>query len=115
MRQVIPARTNFRVGSKLDLHSWPAAMLASDLPVLGHQKPFLFCSEYCQRHGISSLCKACLDGYTDVRVRELVSSFSLNSRISTSRDGHQNLKSLLIDLNQMHLIGLVERTILVFE
>ena len=31
------------------------------------------------------------------------------------RDGHQNLKLLLIDLNQMHLIGLVERTILVFK
>ena len=26
-----------------------------------------------------------------------------------SRDGHQNLKLLLNDLNQMHLIGLVER------
>ena len=26
----------------------------------------------------------------------------------TSRDGHQNLKLLLIDLNQMHLIPLVE-------
>ena len=34
-----------------------------------------------------------------------------------SRDGHQNLKLLLIDLhvNQMHLIGLVDRTILVFK
>ena len=32
-----------------------------------------------------------------------------------SRDGHQNLKSLLIDLNQMHLIELVERTTLVFK
>ena len=32
-----------------------------------------------------------------------------------SRDGHQNLKLLLIDLNQMHLIGLVKRTILVFK
>ena len=31
------------------------------------------------------------------------------------RDGHQNLKLLLIDLNQMHLIGLVERNILVFK
>ena len=35
--------------------------------------------------------------------------------ISVSRDDHQNLKLLLIDLNQMHLIGLVERTILVFK
>ena len=32
-----------------------------------------------------------------------------------SRDDHQNLKLLLIDLNQMHLIGLVERNILVFK
>ena len=32
-----------------------------------------------------------------------------------NRDGHQNLKLLLIDLNQMHLIGLVEITILVFK
>ena len=32
-----------------------------------------------------------------------------------SRDGHQNLKLLLIDPNQMYLIGFVERTILVFE
>ena len=32
-----------------------------------------------------------------------------------SRDDHQNLKLLSIDLNQMHLIGLVERTILVFK
>ena len=32
-----------------------------------------------------------------------------------SRDGHQNLKLLLIDPNQMHLIGFVERTILVFK
>ena len=32
-----------------------------------------------------------------------------------SRDGHQNLKLLLIDLNQMHLIGLVKRTILVLN
>ena len=31
------------------------------------------------------------------------------------RDDHQNLKLLSIDLNQMHLIGLVERTILVFK
>ena len=31
-----------------------------------------------------------------------------------SRDDHQNLKLLLIDLNQMQLIGLVERNILVF-
>ena len=31
------------------------------------------------------------------------------------RDGHQNLKLLLIDLNQMHLIGLVERNILVIK
>ena len=31
------------------------------------------------------------------------------------RDDHQNLKLLLIDLNQMHLIGLVERNILVFK
>ena len=31
------------------------------------------------------------------------------------RDGHQNLKLLSIDLNQTHLIGLVERTILVFK
>ena len=30
------------------------------------------------------------------------------------RDGHQNLKLLIIDLNQMHLIMLV-RTILVFK
>ena len=35
--------------------------------------------------------------------------------VTDSRDGHQNLKLFLIDLNQMHLIGLVERTILVFE
>ena len=34
---------------------------------------------------------------------------------SLSRDDHQNLKLFLIDLNQMHLIGLVERTILVFK
>ena len=33
----------------------------------------------------------------------------------TSRDGHQNLKLLWIDLTQMHLIGLVERNILVFK
>ena len=32
-----------------------------------------------------------------------------------TRDDHQNLKLLLIDLNQMHLIGLVERTILVLN
>ena len=32
-----------------------------------------------------------------------------------SRDGHQNLKLLLIDLNQTNLIGFVERTILVFK
>ena len=32
-----------------------------------------------------------------------------------TNDGHQNLKLLLINLNQMHLIGLVERTILVFK
>ena len=32
-----------------------------------------------------------------------------------NRDDHQNLKLLSIDLNQMHLIGLVERTILVFK
>ena len=31
-----------------------------------------------------------------------------------SRDGHQNLKLLSIDLNQMHLIGPVERTIFGF-
>ena len=30
-------------------------------------------------------------------------------------DGHQNLKLLLIDPNQMYLIGFVERTILVFK
>ena len=34
---------------------------------------------------------------------------------TTSRDDHQNWKLLLIDLNQMHLIGLGERTILVFK
>ena len=33
----------------------------------------------------------------------------------TNRDGHQNLKLLLIDPNQMHLIGFVERTILGFK
>ena len=33
----------------------------------------------------------------------------------TTRDGHQNLKLLLIDLNQMLLIGLVERNIMVFK
>ena len=31
------------------------------------------------------------------------------------RDGHQNLKMLLIDPNQMHLIGFVKRTILDFK
>ena len=31
------------------------------------------------------------------------------------RDGHQNLKLLLNDLNQMHLIGLIERSILGFK
>ena len=31
------------------------------------------------------------------------------------RDGHQNLKLLLIDLNQMRLKGIVERNILVFK
>ena len=35
--------------------------------------------------------------------------------IRITRDDHQNLKLLSIDLNQMHLIGLVERTILVFK
>ena len=37
------------------------------------------------------------------------------SSSAKSRDDHQNLKLLSIDLNQMHLIGLVERTILVFK
>ena len=32
-----------------------------------------------------------------------------------NRDGHQNLKLLLIDPIQIHLIGLVERSILVFK
>ena len=32
-----------------------------------------------------------------------------------NRDDHQNLKLLSIDLNQMHLIGLVERTNLIFK
>ena len=36
------------------------------------------------------------------------------SLCSNGRDDHQNLKLLLTDLNQMHLIGLVERNILVF-
>ena len=31
------------------------------------------------------------------------------------RDGHQNLNFLWIDLNQVHLIGPVERNILVFK
>ena len=31
------------------------------------------------------------------------------------RDGHPYLKLLLTDLSQMHLTGLVERTILVFK
>ena len=34
---------------------------------------------------------------------------------SKIRDDHQNLKLLSIDLNQMHLIGLVERIILGFK
>ena len=32
-----------------------------------------------------------------------------------NRDGHQNLNLLWIDLNQVHLIGPVERNILVFK
>ena len=35
--------------------------------------------------------------------------------IAHIRDDHQNLKLVSIDLKQMHLIGLVERTILVFK
>ena len=35
--------------------------------------------------------------------------------MANNRDDHQNLKLLLNDLNQMHLIGLVERNILVFK
>ena len=41
-------------------------------------------------NGQSILCKMLIDG--------------------KSRDDHQNLKLLSIDLNQMHLIGFVERT-----
>ena len=41
--------------------------------------------------------------------------FKTNVNPATIRDDHQNLKLLSIDLNQMHLIGLVERTILVFK
>ena len=36
-------------------------------------------------------------------------------KIYFNKDDHQNLKLLSIDLNQMLLIGLVERTILVFK
>ena len=43
------------------------------------------------------------------------SQYYLGYKTLCSRDGHQNLKLLLIDLNRMHLIGLVERTILVFK
>ena len=35
--------------------------------------------------------------------------------IHTNRDGHQNLKLLGINLNQVHLIGLVERNISLFK
>ena len=34
---------------------------------------------------------------------------------ASSRDAHQNLNLLWIDLNQVHLIGPVERNILVFK
>ena len=46
---------------------------------------------------------------------EKLTKYFLNLEKCNSRDEHQNLKLLLIDLNQMHMIGLVERTILVFK
>ena len=45
----------------------------------------------------------------------LIDDVSSDSNSSRSGDDHQNLKLLSIDLNQMHLIGLVERTIFVFK
>ena len=46
---------------------------------------------------------------------EVCDKIKLHLDMCSTRDDHQNLKLLSIDLNQMHLIGLVERTILVFK